>query len=123
MSEILWRWREFLEPKTFMGLTQPLTVEQAIKAGRWSASRVYEVSIDGGTTWHSAPPDMPVIDIEGNDIPADRRRTGKPSDAAREAMDLLLAAAEKANAPAPAPEPAGGSVYTPGRMPGGRRRG
>jgi len=95
MTEILWRWREKLVPKTFTGFhTYTGTREEqeaaAINAGRWSATRVYEVSVDGGATWHSAPADMPVIDINGDPMPEDRRRNGKPSDAARAAMDALL---------------------------------
>ena len=94
MTDIQWRWRERLVPKTFIGLYhgrgEEAAVQEAIDSGRYSASRIYEVSLDGGATWHSAPPDMPVIDIEGNPMPEDRRRTGKPSDAARREMDRRL---------------------------------
>lgn len=94
MTDIQWRWRERLVPKPFIGLYQGLgeeaAVQEAIDSGRYSASRVYEVSLDGGATWHSAPADMPVIDIEGNPMPEDRRRNGKPSDAARREMDRRL---------------------------------
>lgn len=90
MTEILWRWREHLVPKTLVGLTERSSEAAAIEAGRYSASRIYEVSLDGGATWHSAPKDMPVIDIEGNPMPEDRRRNGKPSDAARREMDRRL---------------------------------
>lgn len=97
MTEILWRWREHLVPKTFtglyMGLPRAEAEEAARKAGEYSASRVYEVSLDGGATWHSAPAYMPVIDIEGNPITDERRRTGKPSDAARREIDRRLRAA------------------------------
>ena len=87
----LWRWREYLAPKPFIGLYQGNSREAAdsaaAAAGRLQASRVYEVSIDGGATWHSAPADMPVIDIEGNPMPEERRRNNRPSDAASRAID------------------------------------
>ena len=93
-TQVLWRWREYLAPKPFIGLYQGNSREAADKAaaeaGRLQASRVYEVSIDGGATWHSAPADMPVIDIEGNPMPEERRRNGRPSDAASRAIDRGL---------------------------------
>lgn len=98
---VLWRWREVLVPKVLLGLYAGVTVEQAtadaIKAGRYSASRIYEVSVDGGNTWISAPKDMPVIDINGAQIVDDRRRSGKPSNAAMAEMDRLMREAEAGN--------------------------
>lgn len=95
---VLWRWREYLKPKTFWGLYHGSSKEEAeknaIASGEYSASRVYEVSIDDGATWYSAPPDMPVIDINGNSMPEKNRRTGKPSDAAKTAIQKKLEEAE-----------------------------
>lgn len=93
-GSVLWRWRERLVPKTlaylYMGASLEDATKSAVAAGEYSASRVYEVSIDGGTTWLPAPPDMPVIDIEGNEMPADRRKSGKPSDAAKAELQRRL---------------------------------
>jgi len=98
--KILWRWQERLVPKTTLYLMRDIPVEEAEKLaitnGEFIASRVYQVSIDGGSTWHSAPPDMPVLDIDGNPVPEERRRTGRPSDAAvREKDRRLLDAAAR----------------------------
>ncbi len=91
---IQWRWQEQLVPKTWiflhMNVPEADAEEAAIEAGQYTADRVYQVSLDGGVTWHSAPKDMPVLDIEGNPITDSRRRTGKASDAARAEIDRRL---------------------------------
>src|SRR5574343_1287839 len=89
-KEVKWRWKEYLTPKVFhylyMGMDRDKAEAAAIAAGEYLATRRYEVSLDGGNTWIQAPSDMPVLDINGKDMPEDRRKTGKPSDAAKVEM-------------------------------------
>lgn len=104
---ILWRWQEHLAPKITLYLLRDIPREEAEKlaaaAGEYIVTRTYQVSIDDGATWYSAPPDMPVLDIDGNPMPEERRRTGKPSDAAVREKDrrLLDAAARNQSKPRP----------------------
>lgn len=99
MTDVLWRRKEVLVPKTLFGLMAGASKEEAeaaaIASGEYRVDRRYQVSLDGGATWVECPKDValcPLVDVDDNVVdPNDPiNRTGQPSEAARAKVEQAL---------------------------------
>lgn len=134
-ANVLWRRKEVLVPDTLLPLLMSggkMSVAEAevaaIASGDYRVDRRYQVSIDGGETWHECPKDAvlcPLVDVDGNTVPPDSpiQRNGRPSDAARARVEQALRDAPVQAQPIqyPSEKPAfpadatGSQQYAPGR--------